>query len=465
MNYLVLVNKDHLIKDKDLNQIKLKDDFDVLNDPIKVEEKSLEAYLELKSFLKKKNIEIGIDSAYRKLSEQQEIIDEFMIKYGEEYTKQYVAPIGTSEHHTGLAIDLSIKKNGEFLIDNEDLMANETTFLEIHQYLHKFGFILRYPKKKEKITGYSYEPWHIRYVGEIPAGIIYHNNLTLEEYLETFSAVLLVNKPKDITSRDVVNRVSRMLGIKKIGHTGTLDPLAEGVLVLTIGKATKLSEELTALEKEYQVGVEVGKLTDTLDITGEIVKEKKCTKKIDFEQLCKSFTKTYLQEVPLYSAVKVEGKKLYEYARNHEEIKLPKKEVTIYDIELLEINQDSFSFKCRVSKGTYIRSLIRDMGLSIGQYFSMNKLTRTKQGKFLLKDAYTLEQIKNNHFDLLKIEEVLDYPSITMDEVLYQKVVNGCRIKNKENIVGKILMKDQNNKIISIYKSEGDTIKPWKKLI
>ena len=305
MNYVILVNKENPIKDKYFKYLELEKCVDIFGSEKKLEKNTLIAFNSLKDYLSSMNIEIGIHSAYRSKEEQQNIIDEFKKKYGNEYTSKFVAPIRVSEHHTALAIDLSIKKDGKFLEDNDDLFANEEVFKEISKHLNKFGFILRYPKGKEKITGYNYEPWHIRYVGIVPASIIYQNNLTLEEYLNEFSGVLLVNKEKDMTSRDVVNHVSRILGIKKIGHTGTLDPLATGVLVLTIGRATKLGEMLTSKEKEYIASVDIGYLTDTLDNTGNVIKEKALTRKIDYKKLLTSFNKTYLQEVPIYSAVKV----------------------------------------------------------------------------------------------------------------------------------------------------------------
>lgn len=466
MNYLTLVNKENLIKDNYFKCLELIDYHDVLSAPIKVEKATLESYLQLKNFLEKKNIEIGIDSSYRTIEEQQKIIDEFELKYGEEYTKKYVASVRTSEHHTGLAVDLSIKVNNEFLIESKDLMINENIYLEIHKYLKDFGFILRYPKEKENITGYSYEPWHIRYVGKIPAKIIYENNLCLEEYLNSYSGILLVNKEKNMTSRDVVNQLSKLLGIKKIGHTGTLDPMAEGVLVLTIGRATKLGELLTATSKEYIAGVSIGKLTDTLDTTGDVIKEKECHKNINYKELLSAFQKTYLQEVPIYSAVKVKGKKLYEYARNNKEIELPKKEVTIKEINLLESNKNSFKFKCLVTKGTYIRSLIRDMGQSIDEYFSMSSLIRTKQGKFSIEDSYYLDDIKDNKFKILSIEEVLnDYKTIIVDDKLKKKIINGSKINNTYDIKDKILFKDKNNKLIAIYQRDKEYLKMYKMMI
>ncbi len=463
MNYLTLVNKNNLIKERYFNYLELIDCENISNEKIKIEKKTYEAYLLLKFFLEEKGIYIGIDSCYRTVDEQQKIIDLHTREYGLDYVKKYIAPVKMSEHHTGLAIDLSIKVNGEFLIENDDLITYEDIFLEIHKYLKDFGFILRYPKDKENITGYSYEAWHIRYVGIIPAKIIYSNNLTLEEYLTNYSGVLVVNKNMGMTSRDVVNEVSRLLGIKKIGHTGTLDPMAEGVLVLTINKATKIGELLTSYTKEYVAGVEMGLLTDTLDTTGKVLKEKKVSKNIDIESVINSFNKTYLQEVPIYSAVKVKGKKLYEYARSNKEVELPKKEVTIKNMKLLDKDDSSFKFKCLVSKGTYIRSLIRDMGLSINEYFSMNSLIRTKQGNFSIDDAYTLEDIKNNNFKILTICDVLSkYPTIVMDDELLKKVSNGVRIEDTFDIDDKVVFKNEMDKIIAIYIKENNYLKIWK---
>lgn len=275
------------------------------------------------------------------------------------------------------------------------------------------------------------------------------------------SGILIINKEKNMTSRDVVNNVSKILGIKKIGHTGTLDPMAEGVLVLTIGKATKIGELLTSYEKEYVAGVKVGVLTDTLDITGTILKEKRVSKKIDYKELCNSFKKKYLQEVPKYSAVKVNGKKLYEYARNGLDVELPKKEVEIKEIELLDSNDDSFEFRCLVSKGTYIRSLIRDMGLSVDEYFTMSSLIRTKQGQFSIDNAYTIKDVEDNNFKILSIEESLDYPIIELDDYSYKKVSNGCKIDNTYNIDDKVIF-TYKNMVVAIYEKNDNILKSFK---
>ena len=294
MNYVLLVNKNKKIRDDFYTKYKFIKCKNIRNDDVFVEEKTYAAYQNLKEYLKSINIDIGIDTAYRSFEEQEQVIKTYLEKYGEEYTKNYVAEVGKSEHHTGLAIDISLKVNNKYLDETEEL-ENDNLFKDIHKVLHKYGFILRYKKGKEKITGYLYEPWHIRYVGVVPATIMYENNLSLEEYLDNFSGVLVINKDSGITSRDVVNKVSNILGIKKVGHTGTLDPLASGVLVLTIGKATKLGEILTSLEKEYITTIKQGVMTDTLDVTGNIIDEKKVVE-FDYDRLLKSFEKTYYKK-------------------------------------------------------------------------------------------------------------------------------------------------------------------------
>ena len=183
MNYLILINKSHLIEDDFYKDLKLIECKGIIGDIVKIEEETYKAYLDLKNFLETKEILVGIDTAYRTIEEQQKIIDDYSIRYDDDYVERYVAPIKASEHHTGLAVDLALIVNGQNCIAPEDLFDNNDIFLEIHKYLSDFGFILRYPEGKEKITGYSYEPWHIRYVGKDVAEYICKNNLTLEEYL------------------------------------------------------------------------------------------------------------------------------------------------------------------------------------------------------------------------------------------------------------------------------------------
>ena len=465
MIYSVLVNKDNEIKDSYFNKINLVETINVEDEMIQVEEKTYESYLKLKEYLETKNIFIELDSAYRSIEGQQQIINDFTEKYGSDYVNQYVAPIRTSEHHTGLALDLALVVNNKKLIENEDLFANEDIFLEIHKHLYKFGFILRFPKGKENITGYNYEPWHIRYIGNIPAKIIYDNNLTLEEYLKEFGCVLYINKPKDITSFDVVNKISKLFGIKRVGHTGTLDPMATGVMLVTIGKATKIVELLTAKDKEYIASFELGYKTDTYDNTGNIIDKKDIPDNISMMDTLNSFKKTYLQEVPIYSAIKVNGKKLYEYARENKDVELPKKEVTIKEIELLEEKDNTYTIKTLVSKGTYIRSLINDIGTSLNTYATMTSLERTKQGIISINDTNTLEDIENNNFNIHKIEEVLDYPIIEVDEELEKNISNGMKINDNWNIIDKVIFKSKENKLLGIYAKDVDILRVWKNFI
>ena len=235
--------------------------------------------------------------------------------------------------------------------------------------------------------------------------------------------IIIVNKPAGITSRDVVNHFGKRLGTRKIGHTGTLDPIAEGVLVLCVNKGTKLVELLTDHEQDYIATVKLGVLTDTLDTTGSILKEEKV--KVDKEQLINtlnSFNKEYDQEVPIYSAIKIDGKKLYEYARNNIEIELPKRSVIISNVELIDFNDDTFTFKSHVSKGTYIRALIRDICEALGTVGTMAKLVRTKLGDFKIEDAIGMD----DDIKIISIDEVLSkYKTIDMDDTLEKKISNG----------------------------------------
>lgn len=276
--------------------------------------------------------------------------------------------------------------------------------------------------------------------------------------------IIVVKKMKGMTSRDVVNIASKKLRTKKIGHTGTLDPLAEGVLVLLTGKYTKLNELLVATEKEYIATVQMGVLTDTLDVEGNILKQDgKIASKEQLEELFANFPKTYLQEVPIYSAVKVKGKKLYEYARNHQEVELPKKEVHLYHLELLEVGKDSFTFRTTVSKGTYIRSLIRDMGEMIGCLFTMKELLRTRQGKFTLEDAISLEEIGTSKQKEISLQEVFDFPTEIVDEERIFAIRNGRKLSNPSGY-DRVLFFSKEGEALAIYKKEGSLLRVDKML-
>ncbi len=279
--------------------------------------------------------------------------------------------------------------------------------------------------------------------------------------------ILVVYKEQGMTSRDVVNQVGKILHTKKIGHTGTLDPMASGVLVLCVGKATKLVELLTSVEKEYVAEVTLGMRTDTLDVTGTVLEQKEFNvTELQIKEVLSSMIGTYEQEVPLYSAIHVNGKKLYEYARKGEEVRLPKKKVTISKLDLIEIKEEGrFSICTTVSKGTYIRSLVRDIAFKLGTIGVMSQLNRTKQGDFTLSDTYTLEQIKSGNFVLLSILEVLKkYKTIVVDEELEQKIKYGQLLRN--NFQDSVILFVNQNQVplalYQVYEKNKEYLKPWK---
>lgn len=273
------------------------------------------------------------------------------------------------------------------------------------------------------------------------------------------SGLIVVNKPSGITSRDVVNILNKKFNTKIIGHIGTLDPLASGVLVCLIGKYTKLTNILINHDKEYIASFKLGMLTDSLDITGNILKEEKVNvNKEEVMNTLNSFVKTYEQEVPIYSAVKVNGKKLYEYAREGIEVKLPKKDVTIYDIELLDIKEDLITIKTKVSKGTYIRALINDIAKDLGTYGTMTKLDRIKLGSFKIEDAYSIDDILNDNYRILSLEDFLDIEVINVSDCLETKIRNGNKIDYETDRY--ILFKKDNNMIALYGKINEKEIKP-----
>lgn len=281
--------------------------------------------------------------------------------------------------------------------------------------------------------------------------------------------ILLVNKPKGLTSRDVVNKIVKIFNTKKVGHAGTLDPLATGVLVVCIDKATKLVE-LASGNKTYQVEALFGMQTDTLDIEGKILKEEEVNipnKKIF--SVIKSFIGKYNQEIPLYSAKKINGKKLYEYARKNIKVDLPSKQVVIYSIDSISItninNKIKLEFICEVSKGTYIRSLINDIATKLNTIGIMTNLKRTKQDIFDIKDSYTLEQIENNQYKLIDMDKISIKKKI-VNESLELKIKNG-QILNKDFDDDMIMYISSDNKALAIYKTyekDKTKVKPYKML-
>lgn len=279
------------------------------------------------------------------------------------------------------------------------------------------------------------------------------------------NGILVIDKPKDWTSRDVVNYISKKFNTKKIGHIGTLDPLATGVLVLCIGNALKLVEILMNHDKEYIAKIKLGIETDTLDITGNIINKSTIPtlSKENIESVLKSFLGKSSQEVPIYSSVKVNGKKLYEYARNGEKVNIPSKEIEIYNIELISSNyKDEFTIKCKVSKGTYIRSLVRDIGKKLKTRATLTELRRTSLGNINIEESYTLKDIDNNNYKLLSITDILNLPKIVVDEKLEKKIKNGSVLPTffKEDMV---YILNQKKELLAIYHHKNkEYVKPYR---
>lgn len=273
------------------------------------------------------------------------------------------------------------------------------------------------------------------------------------------NGLIVVNKPMGLTSRDVVNKVCKVFNTKQVGHIGTLDPMATGVLVCLMGKYTKLSNILVNHDKEYIAEFKLGIQTDTLDITGNILKEEDYS--LDIKKINEAlsyFKKTYMQEVPIYSAVKVNGRKLYDYARNGLNIELPKKEVTIYSLDLLEINEDIVKIKCRVSKGTYIRALIRDIGLYLGTNATMTSLIRTSLDKFKIEESCTINDLESNNFKIYDIKDIFSVLEINItDEEEYKHIKNGNLV---DMSVSNYVLFTFNNKRIALYMPYNNKIRP-----
>ena len=220
---------------------------------------------------------------------------------------------------------------------------------------------------------------------------------------------LNVYKPKGKTSHDVVAILRRVAKIKQIGHTGTLDPIATGVLVVCVGRATKLVSKLTAEEKIYEAGVLFGEKYDTGDITGKLIKNDSVViTEDDFRTACQQFVGDIDQIPPMYSAKKVNGKKLYEYAREGIEVEREPERIHIYSIELLGFDFPHAQIRVHCSKGTYIRTLIEDISEAAGTVGTMESLRRTKNGDFSIEDAVTFEQLEaaDDPWSLVKPVEV-----------------------------------------------------------
>ena len=230
--------------------------------------------------------------------------------------------------------------------------------------------------------------------------------------------ILIINKPKEYTSQDVVSKVKKILNVKKAGHTGTLDPMATGVLPVLLGNYTKLSKYLIEHDKTYVAKIKLGKKTDTGDQEGKVIEEKEASDNItdeDVDIVLKSFLGNQKQIPPMYSAIKVDGKKLYEYARQGIEVEVKPRDIIIYDIKLLGYNKENKEIKLEVScsKGTYIRVLCEDIAEKLNTVGYMSELNRIVVDKFTIDKAITFEQLEANKDNL----EFLNNNLVLMEEI------------------------------------------------
>ena len=271
--------------------------------------------------------------------------------------------------------------------------------------------------------------------------------------------ILIINKEKGYSSHDVVYKVRKILNEKKVGHAGTLDPNATGVLVILIGKGTRLSKYLIEHDKTYIATIKLGEKRTTKDEEGEILNKKNINKytlqKENVEKVLQSFVGEQMQIPPIYSAIKVNGKKLYEYALNNESVEIKPRKIIIYDIELLNIADEEIKFKVKCSKGTYIRALCEDIAEKLDNLGYMKELERTKLDIFDIEKSFKLEELEKNKNDckfieehLIKIEDVFKQnKSIILDEQNLNRFFNGVKLNiKKEDGIYKIY--SEKNKFI-----------------
>ena len=276
------------------------------------------------------------------------------------------------------------------------------------------------------------------------------------------NGILIIDKPKEYTSHDVCSKVKKIYGAK-VGHTGTLDPMATGVLPLLLGEGTKLSEYLTNHNKTYEAVLKLGVQTDTLDSEGQVIAKQEVPEtSIDrqrVQQILRECVGKQVQTPPMYSAIKVKGKKLYEYAREGKKVEIPQRTIEIYEMELLEINQQEkqIQFKVACSKGTYIRTLCETIAQKLGTIGYMKELRRTKVGEFSLNQAITIEELEKNKESKEFLEEKLitipkffeNASRIILNEYKLTLFLNGVQLTRIEPD-GIYQIQSENNKWIGI---------------
>jgi len=238
--------------------------------------------------------------------------------------------------------------------------------------------------------------------------------------------ILIIDKPQNFTSHDVVAKIRKIIGTKKVGHTGTLDPMATGVLVVCVGAATKLVEHFTSQDKVYQAKIKLGIKTDTADITGKVIKEKEIPMINEqlVNEVCKDFIGKQKQIPPMYSSIKVNGMKLYEYARKGIEVKIEPRDIEIFSIEDVKIEGDEITYTVHCSKGTYVRSLCEDIAEKLGTCGTMSYLRRLKTGEFDIKKTIKLEEISEDK--IISMEKLFDNKIVLEKDV--DKLLNGMSL-------------------------------------
>lgn len=276
------------------------------------------------------------------------------------------------------------------------------------------------------------------------------------------NGIIVINKPLGKTSHDMVYFMRRLTNIKKIGHTGTLDPGASGVLPMCIGNATKAADMLTLSDKRYTAELILGMTTDTQDAEGEVLTE--CAVNLTAEEIeaaIKSFIGEIEQTPPMYSAVKQNGKKLYELARKGIEVERKKRKVAIREINILEIDTENYRVKIDVvcSKGTYIRTLCEDIGARLGVGAYMNTLIRTRTGPFELADSYTVGELTEMSADgtledaLIPVDRMFEeYPAIRLNEKQTRSITNGIRMSYRGEENKSYRLYDENGGFLCISK-------------
>ena len=276
------------------------------------------------------------------------------------------------------------------------------------------------------------------------------------------NGILIINKEKGCTSHDIVYKVKKIFN-EKVGHTGTLDPLAEGVLPILIGKGTLCSKYLINHDKKYVVNLALGQKTETADLEGKIIEEKNIPNKSltqsEIEKVLKSFIGKQQQMPPIYSAIKVNGKKLYEYARKGQNVEIKPREIEIYDIKLMNIDaqKKQIQFEVFCGKGTYIRSLCEDIAEKLETVGYMESLKRIQVGDFKIEESSKIQELEENKEDtkyleskIISVEEIFtNKEKIKLDDRKMQLFLNGVKItQNQENDIYRIY--DKNEKFIGI---------------